>query len=37
MDDGIPETGKGDAVIFRWVKFHSPVFLPFFERCKVVL
>ena len=31
MGDGVSETGKGNAMIFRWVKFHSPVFLPFVE------
>ena len=29
MGGGIPETSKGNAMTFRWVKFHSPVFLPF--------
>ena len=31
MGGGVPETGKGNAMTFRWVKFHSPVFLLFFE------
>ena len=31
MGGGVPEMGKENAITFRLVKFHSPVFLPFFE------